>query len=578
MREMNLCERKKPLFKCKVSNLGKLLVTLFILSGIFIAGCEENKIVQTADIDPLIAAGIEEILPANLADSVAIDPVISITFVAGTDASKITASTLTLKNSSASIPGIASVSGTTALFTFKNDLMPMTEYTATVTTTGKNSSGKEELYHYSWIFKTGNHRRNNTLSVVSVEPENHAADVPVTTNIKVIMNQELTFAVQGMIKLSLNKGYTSIRGSQSFAGNTVTFTPANNLDAATTYTAKVVLGYNHDGDDDDDDDDDDKSGNYFTWSFTTAGGVSDNSAPAVSAVTPANNATSVATTATVSANFSEAMDPATITPTTFNLKQGTTAVPGTVTYSANIATFTPTTALTAGVLYTATITSGVKDGAGNAMTANYSWSFTTSTATAPDVTAPTVLSVTPPQNATSIAVNSKVIALFSETMTSSTITTITFTLKQGTTSVAGTVAYSVANNTATFTPSASLAGNTVFTATVLSGVKDAAGNSMVSNYTWNFTTVTVSAGVSFATEIMPILALCNNCHMHPWTTSTVASTYYTNLVNGGYVNQTTPTSSRIYTKLNGGHPGGTSISAANINKILSWFTEGAKNN
>jgi hypothetical protein len=55
-------------------------------------------------------------------------------------------------------------------------------------------------------------------------------------------------------------------------------------------------------------------------------------------------------------------------------------VAGTVTYDASnqMATFTPTGALGVGATYTATITTGVKDAAGNALASKYVWGFTTS--------------------------------------------------------------------------------------------------------------------------------------------------------------------------------------------------------
>jgi hypothetical protein len=126
-----------------------------------------------------------------------------------------------------------------------------------------------------------------------------------------------------------------------------------------------------------------------------------------------------------------------------------------VTCSGNIATFAPTAALAEGKIYTATVTTGAKDAAGNALAANYTWSFTTITTAVVDVTAPTVKSVVPAVNGTSVAVNSKVSVTFSEAMNSATITTGTITLKQGTTAVAGTVGYSA--SVATFTPSSALA-------------------------------------------------------------------------------------------------------------------------
>jgi len=75
--------------------------------------------------------------------------------------------------------------------------------------------------------------------------------------------------------------------------------------------------------------------------------------------------------------FSEPMDPLTISASTFTLSQGAVVVPGTVTYERSIATFTPSTILTAATVYTATLTTGAKDMAGNALAANTSVSFTT---------------------------------------------------------------------------------------------------------------------------------------------------------------------------------------------------------
>ena len=75
------------------------------------------------------------------------------------------------------------------------------------------------------------------------------------------------------------------------------------------------------------------------------------------------------------------MDPLTINTSTFTLKQGTTAVSGTVAYSGTTATFTPSNVLAPSITYTATITTGAKDLAGNALAANTVWSFTTAGAT-----------------------------------------------------------------------------------------------------------------------------------------------------------------------------------------------------
>lgn len=106
----------------------------------------------------------------------------------------------------------------------------------------------------------------------------------------------------------------------------------------------------------------------------------DTLAPTVIATNPLNSATGVAV---ITASFSEAMTASTITTSTFTLTgPGATPVAGTVTYNTttNIATFTPTNALTPSTAYTATITTGARDLSGNAVASNYSWSFTTAAA------------------------------------------------------------------------------------------------------------------------------------------------------------------------------------------------------
>src|ERR1051325_4896527 len=58
-----------------------------------------------------------------------------------------------------------------------------------------------------------------------------------------------------------------------------------------------------------------------------------------------------------------------------------------------------------------------------------------------DTTPPTVSSTDPVNGATGVAISGKIAAAFSEAMDTTTITTTTFTLKQGTTPVAGAVTY-----------------------------------------------------------------------------------------------------------------------------------------
>src|SRR6185369_14101445 len=202
--------------------------------------------------------------------------------------------------------------------------------------------------------------------------------------------------------------------------------------------------------------------------------------PTVSATTPAASAVGIERKATVTASFSAAMSPTTINATTFTVMKGTTAVPGTVTYSGTTATFTPTSPLDASSVYTATISSGAKSSSGVALGTDMVWSFTT-------VGLPVAGTSDPLDNATAVSLSKVVAITFSGPMDPSTITSSTFMLKQGTTAVAGTVAYS--GSTATFTPTSALTANMVYTATVTTGAKNVAGDAIASNKVWSFTTL-----------------------------------------------------------------------------------------
>ena len=150
-----------------------------------------------------------------------------------------------------------------------------------------------------------------------------------------------------------------------------------------------------------------------------------------------------------------------------------------------MAIFTPASNLLLNTLYTAMITTGAKDVAGNALANNYVWSFTTAAA----VTSPTVISTDPVNAATGVALNKQIVATFSTAMDGSTFGA--FTLMQGITSVSGGVLSS--GTTATFAPASSLLPNTLYTATITTGAKDMAGNALANNYIWNFMTGAATA-------------------------------------------------------------------------------------
>ena len=152
----------------------------------------------------------------------------------------------------------------------------------------------------------------------------------------------------------------------------------------------------------------------------------------------------------------------------------------------NLATFDPQSSLVASTTYTATLSTGIKDIAGNALTPAKSWSFTT--AAASDTTPPTVTSTNPASGANGFPIASSITATFSEAIQPATVTTSTFTLKNSAgTTIAGSVALTN-GNLVTFDPQSSLVASTTYTATLSTGIKDIAGNALTTAKSWSFTT------------------------------------------------------------------------------------------
>ena len=215
--------------------------------------------------------------------------------------------------------------------------------------------------------------------------------------------------------------------------------------------------------------------------------------PEVMATSPTNGETSVALNKVITVTFNEEMNPSTINPTSFTIVNGTTSIPGIITYSGNTASFTPTGNLVANKTYIGKVTTAVKDLNGNAMQEDYIWTFSTGTSLQP-----LVISTDPDDNETGVVLNKTITATFNTAMNPTTINGTTFTLKQGVTSIAGVVSYS--GTTASFVPSLPLTANTIYTATITTGAKNLLGVALSSDYVWTFTTGTLTAPIVMTTD------------------------------------------------------------------------------
>jgi hypothetical protein len=131
-----------------------------------------------------------------------------------------------------------------------------------------------------------------------------------------------------------------------------------------------------------------------------ASSTPDSTPPTIVTTTPLDGAVDVPVSPVVTAVFSERMDSASINTTSFTLTDGGSTVAATVTYDipTMTATLAPVGPLNLATSYTATVSVAMTDLAGNALTADTDWVFTTeaSDTVAPDTsisTGPTELTV-----------------------------------------------------------------------------------------------------------------------------------------------------------------------------------------
>jgi hypothetical protein len=351
---------------------------LLLLLVLFAAGCK--KVMEEAGSQSICPIVIST-SPIDTASSIGLNKKVDATFNKEMDPSTINGSSFILRQGTTVISGQVTYTGSTATFSPTNNLTPNTTYTGTISKGVEDQGGNAMINDYTWKFTTGAGPDLIAPTVILTDPLNAATGVVLDKKISATFSKVMdSLSVTTNFKITnTTLGGTNEAGTVSYNGTTAVFAPAVNLSPNTTYTGTITNGAK------------DLVGNNFkasyVWSFTT-GSIGDVIAPTVISTIPANGATGVAFDTDLSATFSEAMDPATINGVTFTLKNGATSVAGNVTYAGIKAMFSPSVNLSAGTLYTATITTGAKDLAGNSLATNYVWSFTTM---APVVVTPNIL-------------------------------------------------------------------------------------------------------------------------------------------------------------------------------------------
>jgi YD repeat-containing protein len=432
-----------------------------------------------ADLTPPVVTTVS---PANQAGGVPTNAVIQLQFSKRVDPLTVTtADFLVLPQATGiPIPGTIAVSadGLTATFTPNPALDPSTNYFIEATG-GILDIESQPLQFFFAAFSTGLGAVTTAPTVVQVSPANGTSGVPVNPQVVVVVSAPVSAASVGSNAITVAAGGTPVSGAISLNGDrtTLTFVPGNLLAVSTTYTV-TASGFT------------DQAGNTvvpFTSTFTTGtSGVANTTHPTVTAVSPANGATGVATSSAIVLTFNEVIDAATVNFNTVQISAsgfgGLLAGSYTLDATGKVVTFTPVSPLP-GNTQIVVFVNGVLDLSGNS---NNFFESTFTTGAGTDTTAPTVLMVTPANGATGIGLNAAVVLTFSKSLNRNTINGNTVGLLVNGSKLGIGINVSADNRVVTLNAFTLPASSTV-TVVATTGVTDLAGNALA-NFESSFST------------------------------------------------------------------------------------------
>lgn len=313
------------------------------------------------------------------------------------------------------------------------------------------------------------------LEVRSTFPAGKATGVAVDSVIKVTFFEEMDRATLTESTFFVRTGNRRMPGTVRSEGKTALFTPSGRFASQTAYVVTVTTGVKT------------QAGKSFqenfSWEFTTAA-APDRTQPTVSKPVPSKGALDVAINSVISATFSEAMDPATVNPDTVVLKAAGQKILYAVQLNGATVTLKPASELKRDTNYTVTITTGVKDLAGNAPVSDFSWTFRTGGNQ--DISRPLVRTTRPADRETEVSVDETIVIVFNEPMDLSSIHSGNITITADGKPVSGRFAYS--GTTTMFIPLEDLQHDAVHRAIVTTGVRDEAGNPLMGEWSWTFRT------------------------------------------------------------------------------------------
>ncbi len=304
-------------------------------------------------------------------------------------------------------------------------------------------------------------------SAIFTSPASGSSGVARTTQVIAAFNHRMNKPLaEAAFSLRRSNGEV-VQGSFGWYGNALIFAPDKPLAGGAGYTATVGTGA------------EDIVGNHLqapkTWQFTTA------PQPLIAAVVPAENAGEVLPNANVVVAFDKAMSKPSAE-TAFSLKRSSdgSSVSGSFSWYGNALIFKPAADLTGGNQYTASVSTAAKDLSGHPLPGAKSWSFNTTDR-------PIVDLVHPPDGTTGVPRSSVVVTFFNKAMDKPSAQAA-FSLKRTSDGSSVSGSFGWYGRALIFTPSAPLAANTLFTASVSAAARDLGGKTLANPTTWHFAT------------------------------------------------------------------------------------------
>jgi len=436
------------------------------------------------EIDPATTAPFVVRTSPRNTNGVVLNPVIELEYNEPLDPATINSTNVVLRQNTGGQSVVAStvslVSGGRVIRLVPNaPLAANTNHFYQVTTGIKDLQGMSPTFTNTFFFTTGTETDNTNPQVVSVSPPNGALNVGVNAQIHVRFDEPINPLTVSGATIAVNApGHMAMPSNISFTNNDreVLIVPQSPLPEATLMMLTI-------------DGVEDLAGNAVvahTTQFTTGAGP-DVSSPQVLRSNPFNGATDVPVNTVISIELNEPVDPLTVNNNSFIVSDNFTgaSLQGTYNISADGRTvsFLPNTPLAVGRGHTVFLSfQGIQDLAGNLLT-NGTFGFTTSFAA--DTVGPQVLGVSPGNGLTQVPINAQLMIVFDEPIQVQSIDQVT--LKAGAVTVPVTRTFSNSNRTLTLTPTVPLAASTLYSLNI-TGVKDIAGNNLLTPVTTNFTT------------------------------------------------------------------------------------------